>query len=97
MAGKYPDVITPELLAKYEHIPDDEVALDIRETESEIERYRSLQKAEEDIARVHPNANERKMADFRASSRPEMIRQRLQFVEFLKRLQEARKNAKSQT
>jgi hypothetical protein len=88
---EYPAEITPELLKKYEHITDREVARDIAETEAEVIGLQRTMKAEEELAEAHPNPLERRMADFRAGGRPYQIEQRERFIAFLRRLQEARR------
>lgn len=90
---KYPDPITPELLPKWSHISDDDVARDIADTEEEIAKYSRLEEAERTLASTHPNAGERRMADFRANARPLQIAERRSFVDFMKRLQSARTRA----
>ncbi len=87
---RYPEVITPEILAELAHVSDDEIAQDIADTEREISQYRAVGEAEAGIARAHPDQNERRMADFRARARPEQIAQREAFVAYLRRLQVAR-------
>lgn len=77
-------------IAQCAHIPDEEVARDLLDTEREIEQYRRLQAAEEEIARSHPSAAERKMADFKARARPHQIAERQKLVDFLRALQAAR-------
>jgi hypothetical protein len=93
----YPEVITAEKLASLSHIPDAEIVKDIAETEAEIENYRRLEEAEREVARVHPNPHERRMADFKAGARPDQIREREAFVAFLRRIQSAREAAKAVT
>ena len=88
--SKYPEVITPEILAQNAAIPDSEIERDIADTEAEIANFRRLQVAEEVMARVHENPHERKMADFKARARPAQIAEREAFVAFLGRLKAAR-------
>lgn len=90
---KYPEIITDEMLVKQAHIPDADVERDIADTEAEIANYERLQKAEAEVARTHPNEGERRMAHFRARARPSQIAERQAFVDFLRRLLAARKEA----
>jgi predicted sulfurtransferase len=82
--------ITPGVLAAHAHISNEEVERDIRDTEREIVEYEATLKAEEALALSHPNAHERKLAAFRASVRPNQIRERREFVAWLRRLLTAR-------
>lgn len=86
----YPEVITPDIVATNAHISNAEIDRDIADTEAEIVNYRQLQQAEEQIARVHDNPHERKMADFKARGRPGQIAEREAFVAFLQRLKASR-------
>ena len=88
--SKYPEVISEKVLATNAHISDDQIERDMADTEAEIANYRRLQVAEEEIARVHENPHERKMADFKARGRPSQIAEREDFVAFLERLKTAR-------
>lgn len=87
----YPGGITEAVLARNAHIPSDEVERDIRDTEAEIARYRALEVAEREVADNSFDLMERKMADFKAQSRPGMIAEREKFVAFLRRLLDARR------
>ncbi len=87
MSGKYPTVIE---LPKYAHISDNELARDIADTELEIEAYRRIGEAEAAIARSHPSQAERRMADFKSGTRPIQVAERQAFVDFLRRIQQAR-------
>lgn len=86
----YPEVITAEHLAKYAHISESEVAVDIIETEAEITSYQRLAVAEREIAALAISESERRLAAFRADARPLQIAEREAFVAFLRRLQAAR-------
>jgi len=88
--SKYPDPITREMLPKWAHIPDDEIDVDIRETEAEIANLESTMCAERQLANSHPNPGERRMADFRAGARPAQIEARADLLGFLVRLRAAR-------
>src|SRR5690348_2321747 len=85
--NKYPAEI---VLAKYADISDEEIAQDIRDTEREIANYALQKQAEETIAATSEHPHERKMAAFKASARPGMMRERQDFVDFLRRIQAAR-------
>lgn len=87
---EYPKVITTADLQRYAHITDDEVRRDILDTETEIAQYERVRKAESEIAEAHPDANVRRMADFKATARPLQIGERQDFVAFLRRLLDAR-------
>lgn len=88
--SKYPEAITAKVLEANAHVTDHEIRVDIRDTEREIENYRRLEKAEREVATVHENPMERKMADFKAGARPGQIAEREAFVAFLRRLLDAR-------
>jgi hypothetical protein len=87
---KYPTVITDEILANLSKHSDEDIAKDITETEYEIGNLERLEEAEREVARVHPSHSERRLAEFRADARIEQRRQRQEFIDFLKRVQEAR-------
>jgi hypothetical protein len=86
---QYPKV-TAENVGDYAHIDDDVIVRDILDTELEIEQYKRVKAAEEEIAKAHPDVNERRMADFKARARIGEISQRQQFVTFLREIQAAR-------
>lgn len=91
MSGKtYPDPISPEMLPNWAHISDYEIARDIADTETEIATYMRLEAAERTIASEHPSDSERRLAAFRSDARPLQIAERRKFVDFLRRLQDAR-------
>lgn len=88
---EYPKVVTAEIAEKSSHVTDAEIQQDIVDTEREIEQYRYLEKADQDVARNHPNDAERKLAIFRANARPYQIQQRENFLEFVRALLAYRK------
>ena len=73
--SKYPEVITPEILAKQEHILTSEIVNDIKDTQSEIQtRERRL-----------------RMLNMEAEALEQAIKERQEFIEYLERLIAARK------
>lgn len=83
----YPEVITPEILASNESISNEDILRDIADTEREIlveknkaEAYRLLASSGTDV----------KMSTFRHSAALSAIADRSVFVEFLRKLLEAR-------
>lgn len=95
---KYPTEITDAVLVQNKHITDSEMERDIAETEAEIAHLDHVWEAERILAQHSLDANERKLADFKASARPYQINERREFIAFLKRIQEARaRNSTTET
>lgn len=88
--SKYPTEITEATLAKNAHISDEQIQKDIRDTEAEILSFTALQDGERIAAANLPDPGERRMADFRASVRPQQIEERREFVAFLTAILAAR-------
>jgi hypothetical protein len=82
--SQYPTEMTDEIREKNKHVPDEQIITDIRDTLEEIRRIRAVQGAEDIIATEHLDQQERRLAQFRADARPHQIRQRQEFVNFLK-------------
>jgi hypothetical protein len=92
---KFPTVITSEILMHNTHLPDERLEQDISDTNAEILGYKATMDAEQKIAQMHPDPQQRKLAAFRASARPQQIREREEFVTFVTRLLEARRAARN--
>lgn len=93
---KYPQEITPTMLAGLANISDDTVARDIRDTEQEIVTLEKEIEGYRLIAEANPSTPRGKMADFHATSATLRAEERTEFVGFLKRLQEARAKVKQE-
>jgi hypothetical protein len=93
--SKYPTEISEATLAKNAHISDETIRRDIADTEAEILGFTALQEGERIAAANLPDPGERRMADFRASVRPQQIAERQEFVAFLTLLLEARAKAQA--
>lgn len=88
--SKYPEVVTAAQLDKLVHITDAEIARDIADTEKEIMDLQRTMEAEQTLAETHHDPMQRKMADFTSRARPSQMRERQDFVDYLRRVQTAR-------
>lgn len=87
----YPQLINAEIAEKCAHITDEVIAADIADTQREIDQYKALRTAEQEVAKNHPLDHERRLAAFRASARDAQIDERERFIAFLTLLQTWRK------
>ncbi len=87
---KCPEAITDEVLQRTAHIPDSEVEQDIVDTETEIAGLAYLAEGYRLIAEANAGNPEGKMAAFRQSAAEIGAKERGEFVQFLRRLQQAR-------
>jgi hypothetical protein len=89
---KYPVIITPDMLSQWSEISDEQLQQDILETEQELaDEYHKL-KAELELAQCH-DPMIRRMNQFKADSRPTLIKEMEDFIAFLKRIQRVRKTS----
>ncbi len=93
MAKSYPQVITPEIVAKNAHKSDTEIQTDIDETEEEVASLSKTMAAHLVIEEHALSQTERRMAGFHAGAERAMRDERLGFIAFLQRLQAARRAA----
>ena len=91
--GKYPKIITPEIVKSHSHISTDEIKRDIADTKREIDDLIKGAEGNRLIAEANIGTPEGKMAAFRQSAKEQGAVQRIEFIEFLDRLLEARKSA----
>jgi regulator of protease activity HflC (stomatin/prohibitin superfamily) len=90
--SKYPDVISSDYLATMAHVTDAEIERDIADTEAEILTEQRRADAQREVARnTGMGLPEYKMAHFRADAYQAGVQERIAFVAFLRKLQEARK------
>ena len=87
--SRYPTSITPDILAHFTHIPDEELLRDIHDTEREEVEARETADAHAKLAEFGP-PHERRMAAFRASAYRERAQVRREFADYLQRLYDAR-------
>lgn len=89
----YPEVID---LSKYAAHSDADIQRDIAETEAEIRAEKAMLDGERAMLATNSLPDhQRRMTEFRSSARPDAIKERENFVAFLKRIQEARRAAET--
>lgn len=93
---KYPTVITPGILEKNKSLTDEQIKTDIFDTEREIEDLKKMIEAEMVLSRHHLDPTQRRLYQVKVTARPEQIAERENFLQFMKGIQEARKNGINQ-
>lgn len=90
--SKWPDVINEETLAKNADISDGEIRADIYDAQLDIKRLEQEIKGNYLIAEADPSSPNGKIAYFKATGKEHQVQEVRDFIEFLERLLEARKN-----
>jgi len=88
---KYPTEFTDDVLARHSHVTDRQLMQDWADTTTEVRRLKRVQHAERIIAENALDANERRMAAFKADARTQQIAEREEFAAFLLGLDKARR------
>jgi len=90
MAGKYPDVISPEELAKHAHISTEEVRGDISDTEQEVRSLDQMERAYGLLTTFHINPQQRVIYSLKLENIAPQRAERRDFLTYLRALLAAR-------
>jgi len=90
MAGKYPDVITPDELAKHAHIPSEEVRGDISDTEQEVRNLDQMEVAYRLLTTFHISLQQRGLYSLKLENVALQRADRRDFITYLMALLAAR-------